>query len=116
MDKWEQQITRTTIGEIQLYCVEDESWQSFRKSLKGISTEKKLDKLFWWRNWNRRSQVQVDNYLNALLRGGQLVRRQGEIMTREHWLKVRPEQTEETLNSILNGRSTNACSNSSSRR
>lgn len=118
MQVWEPEITRTTIGEIQLYCVEDEVWQEFRKSLKGISTQKKLDKCREWLDrWEtglgplRRAEVQVDNYLNALLRGGQLVRRVGKVMTKEYWLanrnELKPNWQKESLNTILNAGATN---------
>ena len=56
-------------------CVADQRWQKFRKELKGLSTEEKLTKLKGWQN--RRgggacTKTQVDNYINALKRGGQL--------------------------------------------
>jgi len=64
--------------------------------LKGTSTEVKLKELQVWRDqWlledsdgctylPRAAQVQIDNYINALLRGGQLKRiEQGRIVTRE---------------------------------
>jgi hypothetical protein len=61
--------------------VNDNPWQGFRRSLKGLSTEVKLDEL---QNYlesrttedgflGRDVEVRVDNYINALLRGGQLV-------------------------------------------
>ena len=56
-------------------AIDDEKWQEFRKSLKGISTEEKLDKLQEWLNshkGSRKAEVQVINYINALKRGGQL--------------------------------------------
>jgi hypothetical protein len=78
-------IKHTAKSEIMEYCVNDDDWQEFRLSLKGIRTEQKLERLWWWvlnmtgvdREGNstiRRVEVQVDNYLNALLRGGQLKR------------------------------------------
>lgn len=100
MDTWPYEVKHTTTGEIMLYCTEDEKWQTFRKSLKGISTANKLQRLVDWLIEHqyfdfkaddyivdRRYIVQVDNYINALLRGGQLVRRRGIIQTREHWAK-----------------------------
>jgi len=58
--------------EIQI-SYQDEDWQTFRKSLKGISTEKKFEKLQEWLNLQENSnkaQIQVTNYINALKRGG----------------------------------------------
>jgi len=56
-------------------AIDDKKWQEFRKSLKGLSTEEKLDKLQEWLNshkGSRKAEVQVINYINALKRGGQL--------------------------------------------
>jgi hypothetical protein len=68
-------------------AVDDEEWQTFRKSLKGMDTASKLNNLRSWyfdrphirANYeeHRTSDacdvcVQVDNYLKALARGGQL--------------------------------------------
>jgi len=64
--------------EVQEYCVLCYEWQCFRANvLKGCSTERKLEWLKEWYDtkvdrWPRRTRVQVDNYLNALKRGGQL--------------------------------------------
>lgn len=64
---------------VQEFCVRDAEWQTFRVSLKGLSTEEKLKRLDCWRADHMdqgllplRNQVQIDNYLNALKRGGQL--------------------------------------------
>jgi hypothetical protein len=65
-----------TQGEIRV-AVADEYWQSFRKSLKGTSTETKLEKLREYLEeqfGTRKKKVQVDNYIKALCRGGQLPR------------------------------------------
>lgn len=80
MKQWTFQISPMTIPEIDEYCVQDEHWQTFRRTLKGLSTEEKLDYLVEWYKAGiatadtigvpRRIQVQVDNYLNALIRGG----------------------------------------------
>jgi hypothetical protein len=62
-------LTRKEIQE----AVADPEWQVFRLSLKGLSTERKLDKLDEWlqkHRGERRAQVQVENYENALRRGG----------------------------------------------
>ena len=64
-------ITRDEIME----AVEDDQWQDFRISLKGLSTETKIRKLWEWvesHDTSREAQVQVTNYVNALRRGGQL--------------------------------------------
>lgn len=70
---------------VQLYCVQDADWQKVRLSMKGVPTHKKLEILHGWfeAKWkigsdqataaaNERVQCQVDNYLGALRRGGQL--------------------------------------------
>lgn len=62
-----------------LQAVADGEWQDFRLSLKGKSTEEKLEELRQWLarhttssgvGW--KSRIQVMNYINALKRGGQL--------------------------------------------
>ncbi len=67
--------------EVQPYCVQAPSWQRWRLSMKGLPTHKKLQKLLEWRDMHivretgfitRRTEVQIDNYLGALRRGGQL--------------------------------------------
>lgn len=61
-----------------LTAVDDENWQMFRKSLKGISTENKLDLLNarylerWINGGSHEEKVRIDNYINALKRGGLL--------------------------------------------
>lgn len=77
MKSWGKEILHTSKQEILDYCVNDSQWQEFRLSMKGVSTEKKLQMLHeWWHKNNamesRRARVQIDNYLNALKRGGQL--------------------------------------------
>lgn len=76
MTTWPYQIIPLTQAEI-LECVKDDDWQAFRLSLKGISTKDKLMKLHRYITKHRtyEDQVRVSNYINALLRGGQLVRR-----------------------------------------
>lgn len=69
------------------YAVSDEDWQSLRKSLKGLPTETKLDKLKRYYNDVKHEQgahfgqkeatecpacIRIDNYIKALCRGGQL--------------------------------------------
>jgi hypothetical protein len=62
-----------SLSEIQR-CVADEEWQRFRVSLKGLSTAEKLRRLRSYKtnHSGRCVAVRVDNYLNALRRGGQL--------------------------------------------
>jgi hypothetical protein len=73
-----------------LEAVKDEEWQRFRRTLKSTPTEDKLNNLReWWKDrhpkevllfpdlhvaeWTSCTTcVQVDNYLKALARGGQL--------------------------------------------
>jgi hypothetical protein len=70
-------------------AVKDEKWQTFRKSLKGLPTQDKLDRLrdYWEDNHDHPAArysldldcnlcLQVDNYIKALCRGGQLYPRQ----------------------------------------
>ena len=59
------------------WAVNREDWQEFRKSLKGKPTQEKLDLLRKWcepQEWSGSGLghriVQVQNYLNALARGG----------------------------------------------
>lgn len=64
------------------WAVNDDVWQEFRKSLKGKSTQVKLDELrqYWAKDHGGMNLaisacpvcIQVDNYLKALARGGQL--------------------------------------------
>lgn len=52
-----------------------ESWQFFRVGLHGLSTQIKLYCLAWyWAQGNREwvRKIRIDNYLGALIRGGQL--------------------------------------------
>lgn len=82
MQHWPFEVHSTTKEEILEYCVNDDLWQQYRLRMKGIVTEAKLDKLFLWREQgllhakspeeSRRYQVQIDNYINALKRGGLL--------------------------------------------
>jgi hypothetical protein len=71
-----------------LSAVRDPEWQIFRKSLKGMDTASKLNNLRDWYNdrthdYNAHAPAdeargvcsvctQIDNYLKALARGGQL--------------------------------------------
>lgn len=78
-NRWAYDITHVSKEEIFRYCVQDDAWQEFRLSMKGTPTTVKLDMLESWKEAHRRNdkvprrvQVQVDNYINALKRGGQL--------------------------------------------
>lgn len=78
MNKWPYRVSSLTRSEITEYVIDPE-WQTFRKSLKGKSTTDKLCKLANWRadhlhngKLDRGNEVRIDNYINALLRGGQL--------------------------------------------
>lgn len=61
-----------TREEIALYTPQ-QGWQTLRLSLVGASLNTKFHELQSWleaNNFNRMSQVQVTNYINALKRGG----------------------------------------------
>jgi len=79
MNQWTKQFPKYTPEEVQLYCVKDTSWQNFRRSLKGKPTAEKLDRLELYIQdmtesvaMPRGVEVQVSNYISALIRGGQL--------------------------------------------
>jgi hypothetical protein len=67
-------LTKTEIDA----AIADAEWQKFRLSLKGKSTQDKLVQLTLWLQkpctllQAHDRQVQVQNYLNALSRGGQI--------------------------------------------
>jgi hypothetical protein len=63
-------LTRKEIME----AVKDSDWQEFRISLKGLPTKRKLERLAVWKedHKGRKAEVQVENYINALKRGGQI--------------------------------------------
>ncbi len=79
MKKWPHNVKPTTTLEIKFF-VKDAEWQRVRLSLKGMTTERKLVTLDAWRSHKlldghllpRNREVQIDNYINALKRGGQL--------------------------------------------
>jgi hypothetical protein len=77
MKQWTSWVGGYTKEEVQAYCVMNGEWQSFRLTLKGLPTEQKLNMLAAWYDHRidrlpRATTVQVDNYINALKRGGQL--------------------------------------------
>lgn len=76
MNHWPHKVNQYTREAIKdaIRCPE---WQVFRESLKRLPTTEKLDCLDYY--LHRRgidkfveTKTQVDNYINALLRGGQL--------------------------------------------
>lgn len=81
MYMWPYEVSSLTREEID-EAIQDTYWQSVRLSMKGTSTEEKLEVLQQYliyqgtdgRCLERKHIVQVDNYINALLRGGQLTR------------------------------------------
>ena len=105
MEQWPYEVTALQFEEI-MEAVKDDCWQEFRLSLKGLSTTEKLKRLEGYLlkvelaskdgNTPRVEQVRIDNYINALLRGGQLVRQGNEIyVQRQHkrnaqWLDTHP--------------------------
>lgn len=59
-------------------AVTDPHWQKFRASLKGLPTEEKLERLriYYYEHSSAmeatKVDLQVDNYIKSLCRGGQL--------------------------------------------
>lgn len=76
--QWPYQVGSYSPDEVQAFCVRNHKWQEFRTSLKGLPTTSKLIMLQRWflhppaEIPRRAVNVQVDNYINALKRGGQL--------------------------------------------
>ena len=68
-------ITRDEIW----WAVKDGEWQQLRKSLKGLPLAKKFNKLqcFLEEHNNRRTQICITNYVNALRRAGMVPVREG---------------------------------------
>lgn len=101
MNQWPHPLTPYTMDEVRKYT-EDPTWQRVRRSLKGLETIAKLDALQVYRSGhlkiggeqpgptlsgdmhepnhgrtyyyylNREQEVQIDNYINSLKRGGYL--------------------------------------------
>lgn len=63
-------------------AVDDDAWQKFRYSLKGMSTDYKLrrlrDYLISCEDDKSKVRLRVDNYLKALARGGQIAAQQDD--------------------------------------
>lgn len=86
MNNWPYKIVSLTRQEID-DAIQDDHWQQVRLSMKGVATPEKLRILKDYRTQcinsgkgtlSRKHQVQIDNYINALLRGGQLKREAGD--------------------------------------
>lgn len=75
MKVWPYEVHGMRMSDI-LKTVNNPGWQQHRLSLKGLPTDMKLDMLEEWLRHGlgttRDRQIQVDNYINALKRGGQL--------------------------------------------
>ncbi len=79
MQRWEHDVTHLTRAEI-MGAIKCSTWQDFRLWLKGKPTIVKLQDLDKWLQFDvecnhcdrATRQIQVDNYINALKRGGQL--------------------------------------------
>ena len=79
MNKWSRRVESWSRKEIDI-AINDDKWQAFRRSLKGLPTRDKLESLSDYLNVELDQgmsidvdkQIRVDNYINALKRGGQL--------------------------------------------
>lgn len=85
MDKWPEAIKYSPPDKV-IYAVyiapDHEEWQQFRCSLKGQSTKMKLARLWTYIQTERSkagsinqwslAEIRVNNYLGALIRGGQM--------------------------------------------
>lgn len=81
MNNWTHRVDVHSRERIQ-QAVNDRDWQNFRLSLKGLPTTEKLARLENYLYDGGKSpikKVRVDNYINALLRGGQLKQNFGRI-------------------------------------
>lgn len=79
MQQWPHEVKFHSRKEIQECCEGQFEWQAFRSRLKGLPTTEKLVQLDKWLYVVGRRyylddvvRTQVDNYINALKRGGQL--------------------------------------------
>jgi hypothetical protein len=96
--------SKVTYTRAQLYkAINDEGWQGFRQSLKGLPTADKIQKLRgYWEAHSYMDQpctvygddcdgvcIRVDNYIKALCRGGQLPAGESlESMLTSNWKPV----------------------------
>lgn len=84
MDRWVLPVGSWSRNDI-AWAINDPDWQSFRVSLKGLQTQEKLQRLSSYLvvkgvreagqslTWDQlAAKIRVDNYINALKRGGQL--------------------------------------------
>jgi len=76
MNVWPRKIYNIERFKVIKYCVNDFEWQRFRiNTLKGKTTQQKLDLLdMWYKSYQpgEAAHAQVNNYLGALKRGGQI--------------------------------------------
>ena len=76
-------------------AVSSDSWQDFRKGLKGLSTSSKLQKLSQWvskHNNSSKAKLQASNYRGALRRGGQLKALKENLEILSEALKIKAKQ------------------------
>lgn len=76
-------------------AVSSDEWQKFRKSLKGLSTSSKLQKLSQWvskHKGSKKAKLQASNYRGALRRGGQLKALKENLETLNESLKIKNKQ------------------------
>jgi hypothetical protein len=74
MNRWPHKVGSHNVHAI-LRATKDEAWQRFRLSIKGVPTFVKLERLEAYMKAFKEdpdTQIRVDNYINALRRGGQL--------------------------------------------
>lgn len=69
-------MASASIAKVQA-AVNDPEWQEVRQSLKGIPTKEKIEHLaayykLYGGDRREKIQIQVDNYIKSLCRGGQL--------------------------------------------
>jgi hypothetical protein len=75
MPDWKYKVHSQSEVQIAVYHAEDASdWQFFRVGLKGLATDAKLYCLAWYyaQEGSITRRIRIDNYLGALIRGGQL--------------------------------------------
>ena len=80
-------------------AVSSDEWQKFRKSLKGLSTSSKLQKLSQWvskHKGSKKAKLQASNYRGALRRGGQLKALKENLETLNESLKIKNKQSLES--------------------